>query len=99
MLWIHRQDWVLGSRHSPIPLLPPSVLSACVTHTDGNNFFQPLEEVGEARSLPCVWGGGGGSLSRSPSPSVSAAKSFAETHSLAAAFLILCLPCGRGLAF
>lgn len=57
VLLTHEQDLVLGSCLSPFPpsapLLPSSVLSACVTHTDGNNFFQLLEEVGEACSLHC----------------------------------------------
>lgn len=78
------------------PPLPSSVLSACVTHTDGNNFFQLLEEVGEACSLHCwvflslalpfllFW------LQRAFPP---------DFHSLTAVFLILCLPCGWGLAF
>lgn len=44
--------WAAGTLPSSLP--PSSVLSACVTHTDGNNFFQLLEEVGEACSLH--WG-------------------------------------------
>lgn len=54
-----------ANAHPLTPLPPSSVLSACVAHTDGNNFLQLLEQVGEACSLPCE----GASHSRSPSPS------------------------------
>lgn len=54
-----------ANAHPLTPLPPTSVLSACVAHTDGNNFLQLLEQVGEACSLPCE----GASHSRSPSPS------------------------------
>lgn len=53
VLLTHQQDLVLEADAPPPPLLPSSVSSACVIHTDGNNFFQLLEEVGEACSLLC----------------------------------------------
>lgn len=73
-----QQGLVLGSRHSPTPLalLPSSVLSACVTHTDGNNFFQLLEEAGEPAACTA-----GVSLSCSPFPSVLAAESLSSNSS------------------
>lgn len=92
-----RVCWFWEADAPPSPPLPPSsVSSACVIHTDGNNFFQLLEEVGEACSLLCwvfhslappflPWW-----LRRAFPP---------DSHPLAAAFLILCLPYGWGLAF
>lgn len=92
-MWAHRQGLVLGSQGSP---LPPSVLSACVTHTDGNNFFQLLE-AGEACSLHSR----GVSLSRPPFGSTLAVDSLSSCPpSLAAAFLIPRRTLGGwGLAF
>ena len=66
-----------ANAHPLTPLPPTSVLSACVAHTDGNNFLQHLEQVGEACSLPCE----GAPRSRSPSPSVFAAGSLSQLPS------------------
>lgn len=53
MLLSQQQDLALGSRRSAPRLPAPTlcVVCLCRTHTDGNNFFQLLEQVGEACSL------------------------------------------------
>lgn len=53
MLLSQQQDLALGSRRSAPRLPAPTlcVVCLCCTHTDGNNFFQLLEQVGEACSL------------------------------------------------
>lgn len=68
-VWLtSRQDLVLGSCRSPLPAPLPPVLSACVTHTDGNNFFQLL---GAGRGLQPA---PPGRLSRAPAGPVLAAQ-------------------------
>lgn len=46
-------ELVLRDRESPSPPCFLPLSSACVAHTDGNNFFQLLTDVGETRSLQC----------------------------------------------
>lgn len=96
MLLMRQQGLVLGSRHSPIPPAPFLCVDClCYSHRS-----MAITSSSSSRKWESLQPALGVSLSCSPFPSVLAAETLpSHSHSLTAAFLILCLPCGWGLAF
>lgn len=96
VLLLSQQGWVLGGRHSPIPPAPFLCVDClCYPHRSmAITSSSSSRKWGSLRPAPGVF------LSGSPFPSVSAAETLpSRSLSLAAAFLLLCLPGGWGLAF